>query len=428
MTGPSRASAPGIHVAVRTQIVLIWLTALGVHVLHGVVNLTSASNPYGDVLAVYPDWMARMDAGTVPGIDEPFVYPLLALVPMRAADLIAHGLGGREHYGLAWLVVVGVANAIVLTVLTLVRPSGPSGGVRRLAAWWWLAFTLLLGPIALGRIDAIVVPFVVVGLLALRRSPGVAGALLTIGAWIKVWPAAAFLAVVAVADRARVRAIVGAAVVCVLVVGGAVLAGGWPAVLSFVTQQTGRGLQIESIVAAPVMLADAFGVGGYRVAYDTDIKTFQITGPLTAELSALGSALMAAVVVLFVVLGVMARRSGASAARVLPPLVFGLVLALIVTNKVGSPQFATWIGAVVAVLIVWDAKRAFVPAVGGLFVAGLTQIVYPWGYDGVTGGSPFLVLVLVARNVLYVVLLVWSARELGRLRQRARSERIASPT
>lgn len=429
MNDTTTRAAPRPVASVGVQLALVWLAALGIHLLLGVINLTSASNPFGDVLVVYPGWMTRIDEGTVPAVDEPFVYPLLALVPMRAADLLAQALGGREHYGLAWLLVVGFANAIVLAALTLVRPHGPTARVRRVAAWWWLGYTLLLGPIAIGRVDAMVVPFVVLGLLALRRSPLAAGMLLTVGAWIKVWPAAPFLAALAVARRGTVRRLLlGGFGVCVVVVGGAALAGGWPEVLSFVTQQTGRGLQIEAPIAAPVMLADALGAGGYTVAYDTDIKTFQITGPGTALLAQLGTPLMAVLVIAVTALGVLARRRGATAARVLPPLVLGLVLVLIVTNKVGSPQFVTWIGAVVVCLIVWDARRAYAPAVAALFVAGLTQVVYPWGYDALTAGSPVLVLLLEARNLLYVGMLVWCVRELCRIVQRASSERIASPT
>ena len=86
-----------------------------------------------------------------------------------------------------------VAFAILLGTRRLAR-------TRRIAAWWWLGFLALLGPIAFGRIDAITVPLAITGLLWAAGRPRVAAALLTIGAWIKVWPAALLVALV-VASR-----------------------------------------------------------------------------------------------------------------------------------------------------------------------------------------------------------------------------------
>jgi hypothetical protein len=103
------------------------------------------------------------------------------------------------------------------------------------------------------------------------------------------------------------------------------------------------------------------------------------------------------------------------------PAALVLLLVLVVTNKVGSPQFLTWVAAPVTVLLTVAAARPadgpvpraaaptprwVVAAAGlGLLAAGLTQVVFPWGYMALLTGHPAVTAVLVARNVLLVALL-----------------------
>src|SRR5690606_35889819 len=102
--------------------------------------------------------------------------------------------------------------------------------------------------IALGRIDSVSVPIALIGMLFLAARPRLATVLLTVATWIKVWPAA-LIGAIAIAVKERwVLVGVGAAV------SGAILAvalalGSGSNVFSFVTQQTGRGLQVESPVS-----------------------------------------------------------------------------------------------------------------------------------------------------------------------------------
>ena len=48
------------------------------------------------------------------------------------------------------------------------------------------------------------------------------------------------------------------------------------------------------------------------------------------------------------------------------------------------------------------------PAILGLVIAGLTQAIYPYLYDQLIGLNFTLLLVLTARNILYVALLMWA--------------------
>jgi hypothetical protein len=91
------------------------------------------------------------------------------------------------------------------------------------------------------------------------------------------------------------------------------------------------------------------------------------------------------------------------------------VLALIVWNKVGSPQFETWL-LVPALIGLAVLGRGFLPqGIVVLVIAGLTQVIYPYLYTALLGLEPAMLLVITVRNVLLFGLLCWEAGELLRL-------------
>ncbi|MEN0023163.1 MAG: hypothetical protein AAGC61_07765 [Microbacterium sp.] len=395
------------------HVVLLWTAFLAVHVVTAVAGWVYPSQPMGDVVLVYEPWSAAaLSGGPIVGVTETWVYPQLALVPMLAAKLLAAplvgALGVSSAYLVAWAALVAALDALAFAALVGRSPSRP----RRLGAWFWVAALLLLGPIALYRIDAITVPIAVVGGLWLTRRPAVAAALLTIGAWIKIWPGA-LLAAAIVAASTRMRMLLTAAAVSAAIVGGLLLLGADSEIFGFLTEQTGRGLQIEAVAATPfVWLAVA---GAARIEYSFDILTFQIDAPGAEAVGAVLTPLMLVLVVALAAIGARAAMRGASVSRLLPPLVLSLVVALIVLNKVGSPQFQTWLIAPVVLWLVLDRSRAMTPAVIVLTLCALTCLVYPLNYDALLRADLVPVLVLTLRNALLVVLLVVGIRALVRV-------------
>ncbi len=99
----------------------------------------------------------------------------------------------------------------------------------------------------------------------------------------------------------------------------------------------------------------------------------------------------------------------------LPPLALGLVLALIVTNKVGSPQFVGWLAAPFVLWMLRGASPMRGPGVPLLAIAVLTQAVYPWLYMRLVAADPIVAALLTARNAAYIALLVWTIRAIWRL-------------
>jgi hypothetical protein len=288
-----------------------------------------------------------------------------------------------------------------------------------------VGFLVTLGPIAVGRIDSITVPIAMIGMLVLITRPVLAGVLLTVAAWIKVWPAALVAAAI-IALRERRRVLIAAAATTAVVLIVALALGAGSNVFSFFTQQAGRGLQIEAVMATPWMWDATLGPGHSQVYYDFAILTFQLRGEGVATAAAAATPLLGIAALVLLGLGALAVRRGREPGEVLPPLVLALTVALIVFNKVGSPQFATWLAVPIVFGLMTAAAgagRSFrVPAALGLVIAGLTQVVYPYFYSDVTAAQLSIVLVLSARNVLYVVLFVWAVVALAEVVRRPRAD------
>ena len=404
--------------AILRHPIALWAGFVLAHLWLGMLALYAPGQPIGDVTQVYRYWIvdyAFAGHGWV-GIDTVWVYPILAIVPMIAAAAF-----GPELYASTWLSLVMVVDAIAFAaILTIGRRNGAVH-----PGWWWLGFLVALGPVAVGRIDSITVPLAILGMLVVLTRPVLGGVLLTVAAWIKVWPAALVAAVV-LALRDRVRVIVGAAATTAVVLIVVIAVGGAGNVFSFITQQTGRGLQIEAVIATPWMWDATLGAGHSAVYYDTSILTFQLRGDGVAAAAGIATPLLALAAVVLLGLGLLAVRRGRAPAEVLPPLVLALTLAMIIFNKVGSPQFVTWLAVPIVFGLTTHASglgRSFrVPAALGLGCAGLTQAFYPYLYSDVIAAKLPIVMVLTARNLLYVALFAWAVVALAEVVRRPRGD------
>lgn len=400
-------------VARTGRLIALWAVFLGVHVLIAVLGWIYPSQPMGDVVLVYEPWSASaLGGGAIVGVTEQWVYPQLALLPMLVAKILSLPLvavlGASGAYLIAWAVLVTALDAVAFGVLLGRAASRP----HRNAAWVWSAALLLLGPIAMYRIDAITVPIVVIGGLWLRKRPAVAAALLTIGAWIKIWPGALIVAAV-IAGRTRMRMLLVAAAVTAGVVVLLFLLGADGELFGFLTEQTGRGLQIEAVAATPFLWAVMAGAA--QIEYSFDILTFQITAAGADAVTAVLTPVMIVAVFMIAAIGAVKAMRGASFPRLFPPLALALVASLIVTNKVGSPQFQVWLIAPVILWMVLDRVRARVPVVLVLMLCALTCLIYPLTYDALLRAELVPVMLVSARNILLIVLLAVGIRALVRV-------------
>jgi hypothetical protein len=398
---------------------VLWVGFALVHVVVAVLGFRLPNQPMGDVYLVYEPWaLQALSGGGIPGITEQWIYPPVALIPM----VLAVGLEWIAGYEVAWALLVTACDALAFALLVgRARSRGRSVG-----AWFWLAFILLLGPVGMYRLDGLTVPLAIAGCLWLIGRPAVASVLLTIATWIKVWPAA-LLAAAVIAVRRRLAIITTALVTSAAVLLVVVLAGGAEHALGFVSGQTDRGLQLEAPVSMFYLWQAVAGVEGSYLYYDRDILTFQVTGPQVDGVVAVMTPLLIVALVAVAALGAVQLRRGARFASLFPALALSLVLVFIVFNKVGSPQYLTWIIAPIVLGLVLDRNRWSPLAIAALVAAALTQIVYPITYNYLLAADVVAVTVLTVRNLLLVGLLVWTLIHVVRVPVGARA-RIAPDT
>ncbi len=413
MTGASRSDSRWrslVRQIARSRTVL-WSAFVLTHLWLGVLNFTDPGLPLGDVVIQYRYWAEQADfANYFVGIDKVWVYPIVALIPIIISSVFGFANYQATWLGLVFLLDLGAFAAMV-------------GWRRRwdaapLLGWWWIAFLFVLGPIALGRIDSISVPIAIVGVLFLASRPRTTAVLLTIATWIKVWPAA-LIAAVLISSRARVKVFVSVILTSAIIVGVALALGSGTRVFSFVTQQTSRGLQVESPVSSIWMWMSYAHVPGAFPYYDQEINTFEVTGPGSSIAAGLLNPLFGLVVIVVVVLGIVAMQRGALAAELLAPLSLALVSAFIAFNKVGSPQYMTWLAVPIILGIATRSMghgRSFaVPGFLVPLIAGLTQVFYPVLYEDLLRLNLFLLIDLTVRNILVLAVFGWSVAVVVRL-------------
>lgn len=406
--GATGAAAAGTLRRIAYSPLSLWIAFLAVHLIVSGLALDQGKG-LGDVFLVYKPWAQLAAQGTqIVGVDSDWVYPFGAIVPVMLPLLF-----GADGYVWAWLNMVLLLNAAAFAVLIVGREPR-----RLVAAWWWLAFLLLLGPIAVGRLDSVSASLAIVGLLWLTLHERAAVVVLTAATWIKVWPAAILLAAVT-ALRSRWHIVLVAVVTSLVIVAVPLIFGaGWH-VLSFITMQTDRGLQIEAPVSTIWMWQAALHVPGAEVYYDRQLLTFQVSGSGTHTAGALMNPLFALTVVVVLLIGVRALRRGTPYTRILPELSLAFVTAFIAFNKVGSPQYVVWLAAPVVIGLAYQGRGFRTPAILVLVTAGLTQVFYPFLYDWLLVPDPGMVAVLTVRNLMYFVILGWTVSALWRRRHQA---------
>jgi uncharacterized membrane protein len=278
-------------------------------------------------------------------------------------------------------------------------------------------------------------------LLAARRIPWVTGAFTGLGAAIKLWPALLLPAFLSYKPDRRVVAatFTGVGVGLALV---SLLAGGWSRLISPLTWQSGRGLQIESIWATPLMIARAVAPSRWVV----DISKFQayeIFGPgvkILLTVSNIATVLgLAAIVALYL----RAFRSGTPSAVGVGLVVLSTVAIMIITNKTLSPQYLLWLGGPMAALLVLKKSESTEPervvlrrlAAQLLVLALLTHLVYPALYDGLLGRQGHLMIIVATvvtalRNVALLLFTMETVRLAWRdlRREPAGGSALALPT
>jgi hypothetical protein len=325
------------------------------------------------------------------------------------------GLAGPGPFFFLWVLMTTLLNGWALLKLT--ERGRDNQAIP--AGWWWLAFTFLMGWLGFARVDGLTAPLVLVALAYGVKRPFVASVLLAIGTWVKVWPAAIMLALFAVVKNRLLVVVAGIAATAGVVALAAAL-GSVPKLLNFLTQQGDRGMQLEATFTTPWLWLSVLNVGGSRMYMNTDINSMQVDGPGTATMSVLMQPLLVLAALLVAGLTFWALHNGkqhkvaggVDRTELLLAGALTLATAFVVFNKVGSPQFMVWLGPAVAVGLAHSWREWRVPAAMLIAIAVATYFIYPLFYDALSHNNPWMALVLTIRNVLLVVLFLWSVRRL----------------
>jgi hypothetical protein len=359
----------------------------------------------------YADNLATLSSGEtlLTVLDE---YPLPVVALLGLPWLVS--FGSSTVYAVLFVAMMLAIDAAFLALLFRL------GGHRQTTAvTLWLAAGPMMGPLAVTRFD--LVPGVLAGaaVLLLATRPRLAAVFVVLGAAIKLWPAVLLPALAAPA-RTRWRVVVATLVSGIAVVAATVALGGVDRLLSPLTWQSDRGLQIESLPALPLMVAWAFVRDPWTVEFSRFI-TSQVSGPGEQLLIGLATLATAAALVLMAALWLRAwRRGSLIGAETVGWIMLTTTGLLILTNKVFSPQYLLWLSPV-AIAMVAVAPRAdtgvrrFVVLL--LSVGILTQLIYPILYlwvSGVYWANPLGVALLAIRDLALIGFVVYAGRRAWR--------------
>ena len=387
----------------------LWLATILVHLwLIFEANQNPQTAPFNDV-NLYGYWADQVLQGNgILGVNTPWVYPFVALGPILLAKLIGGGAGMLT----GWLIFICAINLIGVSAIV---DWGQEGKAAFRSAFFYLGFIALLGPVAVGRIDSAAAFFAMLGLVQVYRNRFRTGMVFfTLGAWMKIWPVAAALALFASA-KAKLKSIFGGlATVVVILLTGFVL-GANRNLFSFVTMQGARGLQVESVAATFWVWAAKFGLPGAGIYFDNQLVTNQVSGAFSAETASLLSFVMVAAIGITAWLGFRAFKAGADSKQLFVAVFLTAALDLIVFNKVGSPQFEVWLAIPLMAGILLGLPNWRFPLALGAAIALLTNLLYPVFYMDLMGLGWLGIAILTVRNISLVALLIWANLRLTKL-------------
>lgn len=332
-------------------------------------------------------------------------YPVPALWVLQIPAI----LSGNEitAYGWWFVFLMLVVDGLFLFALHRLGRSP-----RAVTAW--LVAGVAIGPMLVLRFDLITGAAVAVALLVAVPRPRLAGALMVLATGIKLWPGV-LVGLVGAATRRRAAYVVAAATTSVVLILAAGLTAGWDRLLTPLSYQTNRGLQVESLAAFPSMVLWALHVDGFAVDYPASLA-FEITGPRVAVAGAV-STLASAVALAWTLwtTAMLWRRTPSPDVVVAAAwALLSCVSLLVLSNKVFSPQYMVWLlPLVVVVLAVTRDQAARTCTYLILAAAVAAQALYPWLYTSVTEHQPgvgnIVAVALVGVRLALVCAVAWIA-------------------
>jgi hypothetical protein len=262
---------------------------------------------------------------------------------------------------------------------------------------------LALGAIVANRFDAAVALCIAVSLWAVsRRRFAVAGVALGLGAALKLMPVVLLpLPLLLGRRRDRAQTVVAFCVAALtpFIADGMVA---WDGLVSVFRYHGARPVQIESVLATPLLLANLAGIVELNI--DNAFGSQVLSGPGASTLAPLSAVFAAVSFGVVVVLARKARLRGMNEQRWVALCGTALLLSVMVPSKVLSPQYLVWLVPCVALLAPSSHGLAAV-LFGALLLTGIEFPALYWDFVKRDAGP---VLLVAARNLALVVAFGWS--------------------
>jgi hypothetical protein len=374
----------------------------------------------GDV-GIYSKWVTQsLYYGQIPHTTEWQYPPLLAPI-LVFPQWLSNTFG--IHYLTGFTAMTFAADAVVTSILL--------GAARRrdtwAGPWYWIVGVPLLGPIVYGRYDVFPALCVVVALALLGQgvvmrqpdgTPGrdlnrrrwVASILVGLGTAIKIWPA--FTVFGMPRSRRGWQAI--ATVVVSTVVAIASMSFFFTGTMSWVGNQGGRGIEIESVWATPWMLAKRLGLDHVvtnRVVYGSYQIEPNGRGFESALITLTADVALVSLVLAFALMAYWWwRRTWRPA--VTADATFVATLIFIVASRVISPQYLIWLLAVAGFCLLYKDTTQRRSAVLVLICLPLTQFEFPYDFTSFWHAHILPILVVALRNLLLLLATYYGFRDL----------------
>ncbi|HEX6687954.1 MAG TPA: glycosyltransferase family 87 protein [Solirubrobacterales bacterium] len=327
--------------------------------------------------------------------EEAWQYP-----PAAAFLMVLPRLGGGNFLD-SFVVMMLVFDLIGLVLLAkLARREGSDAGV-----WVWLLAMPMLRALPVLRFDLVPTVIAIAALVVIHRRPNWFGALAGLGAMVKAWPIALLFGEW---DRGRLlRACAAALATIALVFAISAIAFDGDQ-LDFLKEQNSRGLQVEAVASLPWHLNQY--VTGEEPPTALRFRAWEITShsaDVVADLlkwAALAALVAAGAWWLARARAIRRGREDLADAVVSRDFVFTLVLLLVVTSRVLSPQYMIWMLGLAAVVLTAGKTRLARPAWIVIAAAILTTSAYgPTGAYGTTFNIYGPAFVMLIRNLALLI-------------------------
>ncbi|MFT4186089.1 MAG: glycosyltransferase 87 family protein [Micrococcaceae bacterium] len=349
---------------------------------------------------LYHDWLQHgLTQNQWVGVQLPWVYPLGAWVPIGVAGLLK-----MPNYGFAFYIIITIAN--LLCTIHLFR----YGRKGKITIVIWMVFNAILYYFLGTRLDSFTVPLVISGMLMFFSQSVFSGsALIALATWVKVWPAGFILPALAKNNPKRKIILISGIFVTALMALFAWTRGGFQNFLSFLTEQSSRGVQYEAPIALPYVILSDMHVPGFRQYFDDILQTQSVSGPFIGFFSILSNIAMAVLAIVITYLSYSFSKSKDSD-EMLRVIVTTMIAGLILFNKVGSPQYIFWLLAplLVGYLLAEERHQKFWNSIAqALFVIAVAicfQYATSWN-----------LLALIFRHTALVVLFVLCLKQIHHL-------------